>query len=342
MITIKELQTKREWESFLCTHAPQSLFQSWNWGETIIQARAKTAAGQQRLWRLGLYEGKQLIGIAQGEKIVARRGTFFHVRHGPILSDWEEPLAGEVLSALKLFARNQSASFLRISPLIAATPAHASLLSSCGFMDAPMHAMDGEYCWILDIRPSEVALLSGMRKTTRYLIRQAEKMGVTIKKSTDSADLPAFLSLYQQTAQRQHFVPHKGMEEEFTQFRKDDQIELFLGYHNGQLLSGALIIFYNDQAIYHHSASIDQKIPVNYLLQWEAIKEAKKRQLSWHNFWGIAPDDKPGHPWKGLSLFKKGFGGEPRAYLHAQDYPLDARYWLIYGLERFRRMAKGY
>jgi len=39
-----------------------------------------------------------------------------------------------------------------------------------------MHANAYEATWKLDITPSEEELLKGMRKTTRYLIRQVQKI----------------------------------------------------------------------------------------------------------------------------------------------------------------------
>lgn len=338
---VTEIHDKEAWEAFLQTNASHSLFQSWNWGETIIKVKAQRSKVKD-FWRLGFYEGETLVGIAQVERVVARRGTFFHVRHGPILSSWTRHHLNSVLELLKKMAVEYKASFIRVSPLIDNTREHHDVFASLGFRDSPMHAMDGEYCWVLDISRSEEDILSGMRKTTRYLIRQAQKLGVEIRQSTDPADIPAFLSLYQETAQRHGFVKHRGVKEEFVQFLKDDQIRLFLGYHQNELLSGAMIIFYHDQAIYHHSASIDQKVPVNYLLQWEVIKEAKRRNKRLYNLWGIAPEGKPRHPWQGLSLFKKGFGGRTIEYLHAQDYPLTKQYWLVYLLERMRRQLKGY
>ena len=202
--------------------------------------------------------------------------------------------------------------------------------------------MDGEVCWILDLDKEETILLSDMRKTTRYLIKQAQKLGVEIVKSKNIGDLKEFLRLYEETAIRHHFVQHQGIKEEFEELRKDDQILLFKGYYQKKLLSAALIVFYNHQAIYHHSASIEQKIPVNYLLQWEAVKEAKKRGKSIYNFWGIAPKGKTRHPWWGLSLFKKGFGGREVEYLHAQDYPLSPLYCTTYIIESLRKIWKGY
>lgn len=338
---IKELTDKLIWEKFISLYSPQSLFQSWNWGETIIKVQNEISKSKN-LWRLGLYGKDEIIGIAQIEKVQAKRGTFLHIRHGPIFSRWERGYFDYFFNYLKILAKEEKASFLRISPLIENSLHNRNFFCSFGFKDAPIHAMDGEYCWVIDLDTDENTLLGNMRKTTRYLIRQAQKIGVTIKKSKDQKDLDEFMILYRDTAERQHFIPHTGIWEEFSAFSKDDQIILLKGYYQNKLLSAALIIFYNHQTIYHHSASIEQKIPVNYLLQWEIIKEAIKRGKKRYNMWGICPEDKKRHPWKGLTLFKKGFGGRSVEYLHAKDYPLSSSYCTTYIIEWLRKNIKGY
>jgi lipid II:glycine glycyltransferase (peptidoglycan interpeptide bridge formation enzyme) len=332
-LQIIEIKNKREWEGFIFKYAPQSLFQSWSWSQ--IQ-------NGNMVWNLGLYDKEILKGIAFVIKVVARRGTFLHIRHGPILAEWNEKYLTELFKYIKEIAKHQKAVFIRISPLIENSSDHNALLARLGFADAPIHQMDGEYCWVLDLDKPEEILLAAMRKTTRYLIRQAQKMGVVIQKSTNEKDIDAFLKLYSSTAKRQQFVPHKGIQEEFHEFLKEDNILLFNGYYQKAYLSGALILFYNHQAIYHHSASMQQKIPVNYVLQWEAIKEAIKRGKKVYNFWGIAPENNKRHPWAGLSLFKKGFGGRLIEYIHAKDLPLSPKYCATYGFETIRKIWKGY
>ena len=81
--------------------------------------------------------------------------------------------------------------------------------------------------------------------------------------------------------------------------------------------------------IYHPHAEDLELYQENGLMQWEAIKEAKQRGCEEYNFWGIAPNDNKNHPWAGLSLFKKGFGGYRRDYVKTQDLPLSKVYTLI-------------
>ncbi|MCL4339000.1 peptidoglycan bridge formation glycyltransferase FemA/FemB family protein [Patescibacteria group bacterium] len=338
---IKVLENKESWEDFLGKTSPQSLFQAWIWGE-IRKKLKKHGLATQDFIRLGTYEKNNLIGIAQIEKVRAKRGTFLHIRHGPVMSSWNSGNIKLLLDYLKSSPIGKGVRFIRISPLIENSKENQKLLKSQGFIDAPIHRMDGEICWVLDIDKDEMTLLSGMRKTTRYLIKQGEKMGIRIEKSRNQSDMKFFMEIYKKTAHRQRFVPHQGIEEEFSEMLKEDKILLFKGLYDNKLLAVALIVFYNNQAIYHHSASLDSKIPVNYLLQWEAIREARRRGMKQYNFWGIAPENNNRHPWKGLTLFKKGFGGRIQEYIHAKDIPLSPLYCATYAVELTRKILKGY
>lgn len=338
---IKEINDIKIWENFIARYAPESLFQSWNWGEvekTVLFKKEK----QPYFKRMAFFEDDKLLGIAQINKVEARRGRFLHLRHGPVFAKWDKSIIKGFINQIKGIAIRNKCCFVRISPLLANSSENREIFKTSGFKDAPIHGMDGEYVWILDLIKNEDDLLKGMRKTTRNLIKQAEKLGVVIKKTTDEDEMSDFFSLYELTAKRHHFVKHTGIMEEFREFNKNKEIVLYKGYFQDKLISVALIIYYNNQAIYHHSASVEQKIPVNYLLQWEVIKDAKKKRLAQYNFWGISPEGKKNHPWRGLSLFKQGFGGRIKEYLHAQDLPLSLKYCTTYIVETVRKIRKGY
>ena len=55
------------------------------------------------------------------------------------------------------------------------------------------------------------------------------------------------------------------------------EILIFLGKYKEKVVSAAIFVFWQDMCFYHHSGSLTEfnKIPVSYLLQWEAIKNAK-------------------------------------------------------------------
>lgn len=319
----KEITSQPTWDSFVKQYSPMALFQGWEWGDVEKKLGHK-------LWRWGWFDGNGLIAVAQIKKITAKRGTFLHVRHGPILKDQKIAVWKMVLEDLKKLAGEEHAWFIRVSPQI-----DAISFPKLGFVPAPIHAMDAELCWVLDLDKSEEELLAGMRKTTRYEIRRAQKMGITI-----DTGLKDFFVLYTQTSQRHGFVPHSGIREELEVFG-NNAIVLNAVFERVPIAS-AIILFWGEQAIYHHGASIQSKVPASYFLQWEAIREAKKRGEKLYNFWGIAPEDKPNHPWRGITLFKKGFGGREVEFVHAQDYPVSPLYVIPKTIESIRKRLKGY
>ncbi len=339
----KAITQKNEWEQFLQLAKPRTFLHSWAWG-------AFHMAQGQRIFRFGIYDGRALVAVALFIKIVARRGTFLLCPHGPIVhpSHAGSALVSEIVAKLaehvKPIARLEQCDFIRICPLLMDSLDNRALFMRSGFRDAPIH-MHPELSWMLDITPTNDDLLLAMRKTTRYSIRKAEKDGVVVTMSNDPDDVERFYAVYQDTVDRQHFTPFSAsyLRKEFETFAADKAVQWFFADYNGQTISAAMIIFYGLSGFYHHGASIQKfgNVPASYLLQWRAIEEAKKRGIPLYNFWGISPEDRPAHPWAGLSLFKKGFGGFPEAYVSAQDLPLTAKYWLNFVVEKVRKIKRG-
>lgn len=337
MRSLIEITDKEIWEDFLVNEAPVSpFFQSWNWGDV------QGALGNT-IYRLGFYDENDLVGICLVVKIDAKRGRYFHLRHGPVLKDFVNQI-DTFVAEIKLVAKQHHVDFIRMSPVLPAVSFDMELLKKIGFRNAPIHNMDAENAWVLNVERNEEMLLSEMRKTTRYLIKKAQKLPIQILQTKQLEDFEEFNTLYTITSKRHNFVPHRGMREELRIFGKDDEAVLFLAKYEERIIAGALIIFYGNQAIYHHAASDDafRDIPAPYLLQWEIIKEAKKRGKELYNFWGVVPENKPNHPWRGLTLFKMGFGGERVDAIHAQDLPLSVKYWKTFAIETAWRIKRGY
>lgn len=360
---IDEINDKEIWEDFFSNCEEKTFLSSWNWGEFQKMMGNK-------VWRLGIYDNYnngELSSVALVVKIKAKRGTFLFVPHAPSVALAKEggptlkyEVLNTLLNELKKIAREEKASFIRVAPTWERNEENAKIFKSLGFRDSPIH-MHPELTWELDITPSEEELLRQMRKTTRYLIRQAQKnKEIKIEKSLDLKNVEKFNELYQATVNRQHFFPFslQYMKNEFSAFSTDNQpiqqaqgcpectegqISLVLGKYRDEIVSGGIFVFWQGIEFYHHGASSLKypKIPVSYLMLWEAIKEAKNRGCKKFNFWGIAPIEDKNHPWTGLTLFKMGFGGYKKEYIKTQDLPLSNKYWLNYIVERLRRTKRG-
>lgn len=344
-LKIKEIDNKEVWENFINQCEEKTFLHSWNWGEFQKMEGEK-------IWRFGIFENEQLVSVCLVLKIKAKRGTFLFVPHGPSFahraSEGKPTIKFEVLKILleelKKLAKEEKAYFIRVAPVWEKTEENNKNFQDLGFRNAPIH-MHPELTWELSLGPSEEELLMKMRKTTRYLIKQAEKNpDIEIIKSQNIEDIEKFNQLYQETVQRHHFFPFSldYLKNEISAFVGDDQILIFLGKYKGEIVCSALIIYYSGTGYYHQGASSHKyaQFPVPYLMQWEAIKEAKKRNCQKYNFWGIAPTDDKKHPWYGLSLFKMGFGGYKKEYIKTQDLPLSWKYWLINIFERIRKLKR--
>src|SRR3972149_6800773 len=103
--------------------------------------------------------------------------------------------------------------------------------------------------------------------------------------------------------------PRRYLQAQFETLAPRGIAELVWANYQGDVLSAAITFSYGDTVTYVHDASVRSNVPISYFLLWEIIKEAKKDGYRYFDFWGIAPNDDPRHPWYGYSLFKKGFGG---------------------------------
>ena len=339
---VKEIQSEKEWEDFLSKVEEKTFLQSWNWGEFQKMMGNKT-------WRLGIFDGRKLIGTALVARMKAKRGTFLLIQHGPSCNasvDCKRSIL-LLLAELKKIAKAEGASFIRLAPLVLRNEKNEKLLHDMGFKLAPMHASAYEATWKLDISPSEEELLMNMRKTTRYLIRQAMKNpDITVSKSENLQDLEFYQKLNREVASRQRFVPFSAeyIKKEFEVFSGNKEALWLFGKYKGEVAAGALVIFWQGIAFYHQAASLGKfaKFSIPYLLQWEAIKEAKRRGCKLYDFWGyVDPKEEANHPWAGPTLFKMGFGGKAYEYVKTQDFPLSRKYWLTFVFEKIRKIKRG-
>mgnify|MGYP001571998903 CR=1 FL=1 len=183
-----------------------------------------------------------------------------------------------------------------------------------------------------------------MRKTTRHEIKKAISLGIKVEKNGGKKNRD-FYKLHIKTARNQKFVPFSKsfLKAQFDIFIRNNKAILYTAKYKNKTLAQAFVIFYGKEAVYHYGASTKEgrKYPGAYLIQWEAIKEAKKRGLTRYNLWGISPIDSNDHRFAGLSLFKRGFGGKDIAYLPAQDLIFDRpRYLINYFIEKSRRILR--
>lgn len=330
------VETEFAWESFLTSRLEANFLQSWNWS-TFHQKLGK------KTFTLGLFDGEVQIGAALSVKEEAKRGTYLTVAGGPLL-DWNNLEHLEVMfSALKALAKQEGCQFIRIRPQEVDSVELRQTAARLGLQESPMH-LTADLTLQLDLTKSEDEILADMRKNTRYEVRRVEKLGVEVRQSEDPAEIQQFYDQQLDVAKRHNFVPfsYQFLHEQFVTFAEDHQARLFHAYHEGKLLATAFILFYHQEAVYHYGVSTadNDRLPGSYACQWEAIKWAKANGGLRYNFWGIAPQEQTEHRFAGVSVFKRGFGGQEVQYLPAHDLPISASYQMVRGFEFLRKKMR--
>ncbi|MBM3231118.1 peptidoglycan bridge formation glycyltransferase FemA/FemB family protein [Candidatus Peregrinibacteria bacterium] len=350
---IAECTDQRQWDDYLASQRYRPFLQSWTMGEVYRDIGQKPV-------RLGMHDDKGLAGICQAIVVPARRGRHLAVSYGPVLSSHLSGISSQLFEALRETAKEHQCTFIRLSPFWPAADApHIS-----GSLPSPLHLL-AEHLWYIPLKNpdawhaptpypqhpspsvSEDSILSSMRKTTRNLIRRAERDGVTIERSADPvADLPAFITLHDETRKRHGFTPYSNafFESQVKRFSARNECTLYKAHFEGKIIAASIHMHAFAETSYHHGASTHAyaKIPASYLLQWTAIRDALRRGDRVYNFWGISPEGQRKHPFAGVRLFKTGFGGNLLELMHCVDVPVERSYYLTRGFETLRKWHRGF
>jgi peptidoglycan pentaglycine glycine transferase (the first glycine) len=295
---------------------------------------------------IGVFDEDSIEGLLPISVVSARRGKYIHLKHSPLIHWNNERLREEVIEYLIRYAKKNGASLVRISPLLLDNSENRNLLSSYGFKPTTLHEVDAEHTLALDLSMDEEEILKQMRKNTRYYIRKAEKMGIETEIYDDLSKFDVFWEIFMDAVVRNDWVPfsYEYVKNEMEVFLKKDQARMFLSKYKDKYIAGSIFTYFNDQSFYHHSGSLTEfrNVPSTYALQWEAIKYAKSRGCREYNFWGVVDNEDLNHPWYGLSLFKKGFGGKERKMIHAHDKVLNFKGHALRFYEFLERKMHGF
>lgn len=348
-LIIKEISNAQQWENYILAFPAANFLQSANW------AKFQSSLGK-KTFNLALFEQntekEKLVALCLTIKETAKRGHYLTVAGGPLI-DWSLANILEklqfLMGYLKQLAQKENCLFIRFRPQVRDSQTIRNLVKQINWQPAPMH-LTADLTLELNIEADENIILQQMRKNTRYEIRKAERIGITVEKSTDPKEINNFYQQQLTLAKKHHFIPfaYQFLYQQFLTFVQDNQALLFHAYqdekeqHKKELLASAFIIFYHQEAVYHYGISTpaNQRLPGSYACLWAAIKEAKTRNCRKFNFWGIAPLEQTQHRFAGVSLFKRGFGGEEVQYLPAHDLAVDWRYYLTKTFETIRKKIR--
>lgn len=264
------------------------------------------------------------LGIIERNRLNSR----LYVPYGPsfqTMADFDT-----ALTSLRHDAKVEHLSFIRIEPSRALSSAD---LRARGFHPVNYQQLQPTHTQIIDLTNDEETLLQQMSQSTRNIVRNYYKKGITIRKSTDPSDITILTGLLASVASRNHITVHTDtyFQQQAATLFPLGAAALYIAEYNNTPIAAALAFEDKTTRTYAHAAANDsyRKLNAGTALLGYMILDAKKSGLTTFDLYGIADTDDPRHPWAGFTKFKKSFGGHSVAYPGAWDLPLNQPvYWL--------------
>lgn len=341
MQIITEYNQKEAWNGLVAqSTSPASFLQSWEWGEF----NREVLGHEIQRWAV-MDEGTLRMVFMLIKKNLPGGRFYYYCPRGLV---WQKEYAdrranayGELVRKVKVELKDSA--FLRICPPYEFKEYMFGFLKRLGFAKPKilMHTKEPGKTLVMDLGKSQEKLLEEMHSKTRYNIRLSEKKGVKVREMTDKTrekDIEIFCKLTQETAKRDKIHAYDknyytGLINYFTQKNGELQLKLYMAEYNKKPLSGAIVIYFAKTASYLHGASSSEarNLMPNHLMQWAMIREAKAAGMELYDFWGISEKNPA---WRGITRFKKGFGGRPITFLGTWDYVLDKKWYNLFRLGR--------
>ncbi|HEX6474871.1 MAG TPA: peptidoglycan bridge formation glycyltransferase FemA/FemB family protein [Candidatus Limnocylindria bacterium] len=325
------------WQDLLGRCSSGDFLHDWSWADVA-------AFDGQPQRRFVAEDGGELVALAAAQVRRLPLGrSFWYVPHGPVM-DYEHEQAADRLRAvaigLREAARRDRAIAVKLEPRLERGSEATKLFGRLRHEPGTLQVGQTRLVELAD----DETLLAGFDKDTRYAVRRAVREGVEITTVTDAGDLEAIDALHAlvlETQRRAGFPkpPQQRYRLAWRGLASAGRATIFEARREGELLASGMLVVEGDRSFYLFSGSRreeagEPKRYASYALQMAMMHHARSAGATTHDLWGIAPDDAtPEHPWYGVGLFKKGFGGRAVAWAGTWDIVVDRT------LYRMRQMA---
>ncbi len=283
-------------------------------------------------------------------------GKYLYVPKGPLggirsqeSGFTEKETVKSLMESLLAKAKEEDAGWIRIEPETEEVLAEIRDSVSLKLVKAP-HDMQPSETFRVSLAVSEEELLANMKSKTRYNIRIAEKRGVEIIASTEKRYRDEFIRLVTGTAERKGIAPHPiPYYETMLETLLGADATILVAEKGGEVVAANLLTFFGDTATYLHGGSDDRYRAdmAPFLLQWEGLREAKRRGCAWYDFGGVstAEFEASEGKWLGITRFKFGFAPDTRSTVFPGAYDIivsPPRYATYLFMQRIRTLLSSF
>ncbi len=312
---IRKVEDKKIWNEFVTEHGPRSgsFLHSWEW--------VRFQSGQA----IGMYQKDKLeAAVHLIENQLPAGNKYLYCPRGPIASAlW---YVGDLVQGLRQHAQDQGAMFIRFDPPVKGS----GKLSGSSFIKTA--TVQPKQTLQLDLSKDAERLLAEMHHKTRYNIRLSAKKDLTIE-VVDPGQFDQVWPVFEQTAERDKFRLHDQKYYKHMIKSLGPMIRLVVAKHENEIIAATIMIDFAGVRTYLHGASSNKhrNLMAPYAIHWHEIQDAITQGYRYYDFWGVSDTNLA---WKGITRFKRGFGGAEIEYPGTFDYVINKPQYLLYKIAR--------
>jgi peptidoglycan pentaglycine glycine transferase (the first glycine) len=265
-------------------------------------------------------------------------GKYFYIPRGPIMScNTQHETCNKGIKNLIELAKRENAGWIRIDANNSSLDIIRNSVEINGnklkIVRAP-HDMQPREILVMDITKLEEQLLAEMKAKTRYNIKLSQKHGISLRitnpyEYTNNKDVEEFLKLVKITAERDKITTHPE-----SYYRKmfdtipPENLKLYVAEYQNKVIAANIVVFYGNAATYLHGASDNEyrNVMAPYLLQWQAMMDAKRAGFAKYDLGGIRTCNMQratcSNGWVGITRFKLGFAPSTKPFIFPGSYDI--------------------
>ncbi|NMX02115.1 peptidoglycan bridge formation glycyltransferase FemA/FemB family protein [Mobiluncus mulieris] len=250
---------------------------------------------------------------------VANGKRLFYANRGPVCDFYDTDLVTRLIAEATPLIRERDGFLLRLDPEVRWDGELVSRYRDLGYVFRSRETDLGDFIqprfnMILPLSPNTTPaeLMAEFNQKTRYNIRLSQRKGCTTqyyswqshREAEVLAAIDKFYELTEIMAQR-NSITYRNKAYFVGLIRAFPQSRIYLTFHEGEALSAAIAVPYNQKLFYMYGASSNEKrnLMPNYNMQWEMIQWGLELGMAEYDFGGVfrfVPED-------GLFRFKNGF-----------------------------------
>jgi peptidoglycan pentaglycine glycine transferase (the first glycine) len=262
-------------------------------------------------------------------------GRIWYCPKGPGLTSFSAKFWPDIIKSFAEAGRKNNAFVLKIEPEVIETEEE---IKNYAALDLVKSKEDLQFkaTIFVDLKKPEEEILASFKPKTRYNIRLSQKHGVSVREDSSRNGMEILYGLFSETGKRAGFFqrPKEYYCGYWKKCVESDMGKIFIAEFKNEPLA-ALFAYRLGKKFWYKDGGSSRKFReamAPYLLQWEAMRWAKKNGYEIYDLVAVPPKNQLNekNPLWGLYKFKSGFNPDIAEFVGCLDLPIKKQRYALW------------